>query len=322
MSTLDRHNTTPLHRDTLTVVIPVYYNAESLRPLFDEFQKIDSEIENLGMNLHLVFVDDGSGDDSLELLRSIQGSRPGTTVVKLTRNFGAVSAAKAGFSFVEGDCFVLIAADLQDPVDKIPEMVRAWRDGYKLVLLVRERRGDPLLTRIGSSIYYALLRRLVFTDYPKRGFDVSLMDKDLLPYMRNSRKNVNPSLFAYYLGYRAKQIPYVRAARKFGRSRWTLAKKLRYFLDSILGFSILPLRLAMLFGLTVASLSLLYATFIVISTLTKGSPLPGFPTIVALLAFTSGISLFVTGMIGEYVWRVFDQTNKRPEWVVDETYRS
>ncbi len=322
MITEKPHNDGSVPTEALSVVVPVYYNEASLKPLLEEFRRIEPELADIDLGLRLIFVDDGSGDGSLDELRRLQQDWPGTTVVKLTRNFGAVNAAKAGFNFVDSDCFVLIAADLQDPVDKIPEMARLWREGHKLVLLVRERRKDPLLSRIGSALYYALLRRLVFSNYPRRGFDVALMDRALLPYMRDSGKNVNPNLFAYYLGFEAKQIPYTRAARRFGKSRWTLSKKVRYFLDSILGFSILPLRLAMLFGLGVAALSLLYAAFIVISTLSKGSPFPGFPTIVALLAFMSGISLFVSGMIGEYVWRVFDQTNQRPEWVVDEVYRS
>ncbi|NQV80715.1 MAG: glycosyltransferase [Alphaproteobacteria bacterium] len=307
-------------QQTLTIIVPVYFNEESLTPLHEELCKIEPELESLGLRMKLIFVDDGSGDQSLPMLLDIQRKRPDTVVVKLTRNFGAVNAAKAGFSFVDSDCFVLIAADLQDPVDKLPEMARFWREGHKLVLLVRERRGDPLLSKLASSIYYALLRKLVFSDYPKKGFDVAMMDRAMLSYVRNSGKNVNPNLFAYYLGFKAKQIPYIRARRRFGRSRWTFAKKVRYFLDSILGFSILPLRMAMVLGLTIASGSFLYAAFVVVSTLIKGSSFPGFPTIVSLLAFVSGVSLFVSGMIGEYVWRVFDEINKRPEWVVDEVF--
>jgi len=311
----------PQELQRISIVVPVYYNEESLTILHAELRKIEPALAELGLKMRLIFVDDGSGDQSLNNLLDIQRQMLDCVVVKLTRNFGAVNAAKAGFSFVEGECFVLIAADLQDPVDMIPEMARCWREGNKLVLLVRERREDPVFSKIASSIYYFLLRRLVFADYPKRGFDVALMDGAMLPYIRNSGKNVNPNLFAYYLGFKTKQIPYIRAARRFGHSRWTLSKKIRYFLDSIFGFSILPLRIAMLLGLTISAGSFLYAAFVVGSTLLNGSSFPGFPTIVALLAFVSGISLFVSGMIGEYVWRVFDEINKRPEWVVDEVFK-
>lgn len=305
---------------TLSVVVPVYCNAGSLAELHREFVAIEPELAALDLKLQLIFVDDGSTDDSLAELMKIKAARPDARIVKLTRNFGAIAALKAGLGFVDGDCFTLIAADLQDPVDRIVEMARHWREGAKLVLLARREREDGAGARFFAWLYYRLVRLFLFRDFPERGFDVAFMDKAVLGHLRASGKNVNPSLLAYYLGYKPVILSYDRRARRHGRSMWSFAKRLKYFLDSILGFSITPLRAVSSLGLLVALASGGYAVAMVFSVLLFGSPEPGFPTLAVLVSFLTGMNLFVTGVVGEYVWRVFDEVNKRPEAVVDEVY--
>ena len=164
----------------------MYSDEESL-PFFDEeLRKIEPDLKSLGIELQVIFVDDGSADDSIGELVKIQATRPSCTVVKLTRNFGSVSAAKAGFRYVSGDCFMVFAADLQEPTELIVELVKRWLDGSKLAILVRRTRGDPIASRVFSWIYYRLVRLFVFKDFPRGGFDVALMDRALLPHMQNS----------------------------------------------------------------------------------------------------------------------------------------
>lgn len=305
---------------TISVVVPVFWNEQSLAPLFDELSRTEEELRTRNYNLELIFVDDGSGDNSLGELLKIKKSRPATKVIKLTRNFGATHASKTGFQFVTGDCFMILAADLQDPPELILEMLGKWESGCKFVLCRRTARHDPVATRMFAALYYWLLRLFVVADYPEGGFDLALMDRALLPYIQKSGKNINTPLFAYWLGFKPEIIQYQRRERKYGQSRWSFSKKVKFFLDSLLGFSILPIRIISLIGVIVSLLSFGYGFMILVNTLLGHSDVRGFATIVALLSFLLGVVIVMLGIIGEYLWRIFDETNKRPESVIDEIY--
>jgi dolichol-phosphate mannosyltransferase len=304
----------------ISVVVPVYFNEQSLPLLFAEFLMVEDLLSREGHSLELVFVDDGSGDNSLNELFKIKQQRPETKIIKLTRNFGAGHASKTGFQFVTGDCFLSIAADLQDPPDLIPAMMTKWQAGAKFVLCARSDREDPVIAKLFSSLYYKLLRLLVVSDFPKHGYDLALMDRSFLPYVQNSGKNINPPLFAYWLGFKPIVIPYVRRRRQHGKSRCSFAKRVKFFLDSLLGFSIVPIRTISLVGIIVSVLSFGYGTFILINTLVRHQDTRGFATIVALISFLLGLVITMLGVIGEYLWRIFDETNRRPETVIDEVY--
>ena len=304
----------------ISVVIPVYCAADTLHSLYDEFCKIEQDLLDAETELELIFVDDGSTDDTLLTLLDIKKLRPSTRIVKLTRNFGAIKAVKAGFQQVTGDCFMAIAADLQDPVDLIPTLVRKWLEGSKYTILVRRNRDDPITSKMFSWIFYLLIRKLIFASYPRGGFDVALMDRVFLEYLNRSGKNINPSLYSYYLGFEPTIIPYDRRKRAKGKSKWGFGRKANYFIDSLLGFSIAPLRIVTAIGAVVALTSFAFGIVIVVSALFKGSPVPGFPSLAALVSFLSGTSLFVSALIGEYVWRIFDQVNQRPESVIEDIF--
>ena len=304
----------------LSIITPVFYNGPSLPQLFEDLQGIEVKLEDRGLELELIFVDDGSGDDSLAELIKIKQVRPATKVIKLTRNFGSVAASKTGFRFVTGDCFCILAADRQDPVDKVLEMADCWRAGERFVVCARESRDDPILTRFFAAIYYMAIRWLVAADYPRGGFDLMLLDRILLPYMIDIGKDTHPNLYAYWLGITPKILRYHRKGRTKGRSRWTLRKKAKLFFDTITGFSVTPLRLISGFGLTAATLSFVYGLYILINGLLGRIEVPGFTTIIVLMSFFSGLMLVMLGIIGEYLWRVFDTTQKKPESVIDETF--
>jgi dolichol-phosphate mannosyltransferase len=304
----------------LSIVVAVYYNEESLPLLFEELLKIEQQLLDRQIELELIFVDDGSKDRSLEVLLQLKKQRTATRVIKLTRNFGAIHAAKAGFQMVTGDCFMALAADLQDPPELILQMADFWLSGTKYIICVRESRNDPASSRLYSAFYYFLLKNFVIPDYPSTGYDLSLMDRQLLPYLQNSSKNINTPLFAYWLGFKPEKILYHRRARLHGKSRWTFRKKFIFFLDSILGFSVVPIRLISLIGVIVATLSFGYGIVIFFNALRGERDIAGFPTLASLLSFLLGLIIIMLGIIGEYLWRMFDEINKHPESVIDEIF--
>jgi dolichol-phosphate mannosyltransferase len=306
---------------TISIVVPVYYNEGSLPLLYKEFIEVESQLKSHDLALQLIFVDDGSGDNSFAELMRIKEQRPDTTVIKLIRNFGAVQASKTGLSYVTGDCFMLFAADLQDPPSIIVEMATRWQAGNPYVIAVRKERDDPFISRIYAAIYYWLLRNLVVANYPYGGFDMFMLDSKALAYMRDSAKNINPSLLSYWFGYPASVLEYKRRKREHGKSRWSLSKRVKFLIDSLLGFSVLPLRLISLVGLFVSLLSFAYGGLIVFNALAFGvRDVEGFPTLVALITFLLGLIIVMLGIIGEYLWRIFDQLNQRPEVIIDEVF--
>lgn len=305
---------------TLSIIVPVYYNQESLPGLYAELVTIENELKSRGSAMELIFVDDGSGDDSFAELLLIREKRPATRVIKLTRNFGAVHATKKGMTLVTGDCFVALAADLQDPPSLIVEMFDRWKAGSKYVLCARSHREDTASSKLFAAIYYRLVRLLVTSDYPRGGYDMALMDKAFLPFLLDSSKNINTPLFAYWLGFKPDVIQYTRNRRVHGKSRWSVRKRIKFFLDSLLGFSILPIRIITLVGLLVSLASFGYGTLVVINALSGESAVAGFATLSALIAFFFGLIIVMLGVIGEYIWRIFDEVNKRPEAVIDEVF--
>jgi dolichol-phosphate mannosyltransferase len=301
----------------ISVIVPVYYNEGSLPYLYEALQKLEHNLLQKEVMLELIFVDDGSGDDSFLELMKIKRDRPATKLVKLTRNFGNIRAEKTGYRYVTGDCFCALSADLQDPPELIETMIDYWLEGNKFVICTREERIDPPLTTFFANLFYKLVRSFVIKDYPKGGFDLALMDKSLLPYMLASGKNINTALFAYSLGYTPVQISYKRQKRQHGKSRWTFAKKFNYFIDSILGFSVIPLHLISWVGITLAIVSFIYGLYVLLHVLIQGREVPGFASLFTLTAFLSGLTLTMLGIIGQYIWRIFDEVNGAPESVVE-----
>ena len=304
----------------ISIIVPVYFNADSLPILFKRLEDVECQLRLINMDLELIFVDDGSEDSSLEQLLLIKKIRPETKVIKLTRNFGAVHASKCGFQFVTGDCFMILAADLQDPPELILQMVKKWIAGSKFTICERISRDDPVVSKVFAKAFYWLIHRLVIRDYPDGGYDMALMDKSILEYVVSSSKNLYTPLLTYWLGFKPEVIYYHRSKRLHGKSKWTFGKKFKAFLDVILGFSVTPIRLISAFGVFVAILSFVYGIFVISNAFLGNIPVAGFASLAALISFLLGLIIIMLGIIGEYLWRVFDEVNKRPEVVIDEIY--
>lgn len=304
----------------LTIVVPVYFNEENLPDTVPALLRLQDKLPDA--LLDLVFVDDGSGDKSFEVLRSLQETFPDRiTIVRLARNFGSINAALAGLNVAEGDCVGFISADLQDPPELFIEMYDHWRLGTRSVLAVREGREDSLQERLFASCYYYLLRRFALKDYPAKGFDFCLLDRQVVDDIKKiNEKNTSLMSLIVWLGYRSVQIPYVRRKREKGRSRWTMAKKIKLFIDAFVGFSYFPIRFVSVIGFIVAGIGMAYAAWQAYYRIFHNVPVPGFATIVILISVTSGLQMIMLGTLGEYLWRTLDEARRRPPYIVDKIY--
>jgi dolichol-phosphate mannosyltransferase len=306
-------------RRLVSVVVPVFYNEESLPGLFAGLDKAASELTPLSVDLEIVLVDDGSSDGSFELMRGYFLSRDRVQAIRLSRNFGGVNAIKAGLQHATGEAAIVMAADLQDPPAQIPLMVREWLGGSRFVICERASRSrdDGLVVRFTSTVYHRLVRALIVRNYPLGGFDMLLVDSVMLPYLQDGSKSMYPQILAFWLGFEPTVLVYDRPSRPFGRSRWSTKKRFGAFANIFFGYSVVPIQVATAIGAMVAAVSITYAMVVLVSTLTSGATAPGFSALAVLVAFLSGLILLTLGMLGQYIWRIYDQLSGRPDAVVD-----
>ena len=306
----------------VSIVVPVYYNALNLPETIPQLLGLP-EI-NANYRLELVFVNDGSGDHSLEILLDFQSKNPETIkIVNLTRNFGSMAAIQAGLTVATGDCVGMISADLQDPPELFYEMLQHWEKGSKAVFAIRQDREEAFFQKLFSNGYYSLVQRIAITGYPKGGFDFFLVDRQIVNEInRIQEKNTNLMTLIFWLGFRPIMIPYTRRSRKKGKSRWTLAKKVKLFVDTFVAFSYFPIRALSLIGLLVAMGSFFYGMFILFYWLFFSIPVQGYVPIMLVITLTSGIQMTMLGVLGEYLWRTLDEIRRRPPFVIDEIYNT
>ncbi|MGG4144512.1 glycosyltransferase family 2 protein [Paenibacillus algorifonticola] len=302
-----------------SIVIPIYYNELNIPYTIPRLKKLQDILP--GFELEFVFVDDGSKDKSLELLLDEKEKDSRIKVVKLSKNFGSMSAIQAGLHYATGDCIGIISADLQDPPELFEKMITSWESGNKVVLATRMGRDESLSQRLFSNTYYFLMRKFALKDYPNGGFDFVLLDKQVVKEVNKiSEKNTNIMSLIYWLGYSQDTISYVRQERQHGKSRWTLSKKIKLFVDSFVSFSYAPIRVMSFIGISTAVLSFLYGLFVIYNAIFGSIPLQGWTTIIALVTFLLGLIMVMLGIIGEYLWRILDESRKRPAYIIDEVY--
>lgn len=309
-------------RPTLSIVVPVYYNEESLPETIPTLATVARGIA--GESFELVFVDDGSKDRSFEVLTRFQADPAHhVRIVKLTRNFGSMAAIQAGLCASRGAMVGIISADLQDPPELFAEMAAKLREGAKCAFAVRADREEGFVKTRLAGVYYALLRRYALPGYPAGGFDFCLVDRQVVDdLVRINEKNAHLMNLIFWLGYPSVWLSYTRRARRKGRSRWTLAKKLKLFADSFVAFSFAPVRAVSAAGFILAALAVAYGAFQIYLRVSHGTPVQGFTTIVTLIALTSGIQMMMLGVLGEYLWRTLDAARSRPPYVVERVVES
>jgi glycosyltransferase involved in cell wall biosynthesis len=303
-------------RDLVSVVVPVYFNAESLPRLAARLGEIAGRVD---CDLEVVFVDDGSEDESWARIAEICRAMPWARGLRLTRNFGSQMAILAGLAEAKGVAAAVLSADLQEPPELLPEMVTAWRRGATAVLAVRRSRPEGWSTRAAARLYYGTLRRLAFSRMPPGGFDCFLVGRPAVDFLVENRE-IHTSLpgLLLWAGFPTALVAYDRAERDSGTSRWTLARKIKYFIDSVISFSYAPLRWMSVTGASLAVLAFLYALFLVAFKVLHGQPIQGWTSLMVALAFFSGVQLLSLGILGEYLWRTLDAARARKGYLIRE----
>lgn len=303
----------------ISFVIAVYHNEGAISKTYEKIQSVFTN-ELAHHEYELVFVDDGSKDGSLQEALNLRELDPRVKVITFTRNFGQMAAMLAGFKEATGDAIINISADLQDPVELIPEMIEKWRGGSEIVICYRTDRSDTLFSKLFSRLAYSVLR-MSLPQIPPGGFDFVLMDRKVMDAF--NAIDVRHRFFQgdlLWTGYRTSFIPYVRLQRTIGKSQYNFGKKLKNFLDAVLDASYLPIRFISLVGLITSTLGVLYSGTIVVSWLRGETPFDGWAPIMIALLLVGGLIMVMLGVIGEYVWRINEEVRKRPNFVIRDKY--
>lgn len=303
----------------ISIIIPCYYNELNI-PVTSKELIANEGLFPADVSFEYVMVDDGSKDNTLAELQKFKAAHPNkVTIVKLSGNFGSYNAIQAGMKYATGDCTVVIAADLQDPPELIVKMYEYWQKGVKLVVANRDEREDHFSSRLFSEQYQKLMQRYALPNLPKGGFDFCLFDKQLREQVVELKENNTNSLYLLmWLNYDYVAIPYKRRNRAIGKSRWTLKKKIKLFIDSFVSFSHAPLRLITTTGLLLGLGSFVYAIFVIIARLSGLIALEGWTTMMVVFLLVSSFQMMALGIIGEYLWRNLEAGRKRPAYIVDE----
>lgn len=307
-----------------SIVIPVYYNQGCLIPAFQELQK-QVFVRQHGKTFEVIYVNDGSKDQSMQELLIIQKGHPDIVrVIDLTRNFGQVNALIAGFSYARGKCVIAMSADGQDPANLINDMLLAhFEDENDVVICTRKGRDESFYRVITSRIFYFLIKKMVFSEMPYGGFDFTLMSRRALDvFMRNTKAHFFFQGQILWMGFKTKFIEYFRSTRIAGESRWTFGKKLTYLIDGILSFSFIPIRIMSFAGIVLASLGFLYALIVFLNKLIYGNPIQGWTPLMIVVLVLGGFQSLMLGIIGEYIWRTMAQVQNRDLYVIDQVYEN
>lgn len=300
----------------ISIVIPVYYNSDTLMDLYQDMkEKILGKIGEY----ELVFVDDGSGDNSWEIMGQIQAMDENVRRVKLSRNFGEHAALLAGLSVCTGDCAVTKQADLQEDSTLILEMYESWKQGNKVVLAVRRSRDESKLKIFFANMYYALIRKFVNKNMPVGGCDCYLIDRKVIEVLQLlDEKNSSLTLQVLWAGFQTDYIYFDRKNREKGKSRWTLSKKVKLVVDSMMSFSYVPIRIMTFVGIGFNICALALFISILIEYFTVGTPIAGWSSLMCVVLCSSGLILLMLGILGEYIWRALDAARTRPPFIIDE----
>jgi len=305
----------PQTRVKVSIVIAVYNNAGSISKTHEQIRAVFSN-ELAGSEYEIVFVDDGSEDHSQQEILKVKETDPWVKAITFTRNFGQMAAMLAGFKEASGDAVINLSADLQDPVDLIPQMVKRWQEGAETVICYRTNRSDDLLAKAYSRLAYWVMRKSI-PQIPRGGFDVVLMDRKVMDAF--NAIDVRHRFFQgdlLWFGYRTSFIPYTRLERTIGKSQYTFGKKLKNFIDTVIDTSYLPIRLISLLGFFTAISGMLYSVSIAINWLQGGSPFAGWAPIMIAVLLIGGLIMIMLGIIGEYVWRTNEEVRKKPNYII------
>ncbi|HXB30765.1 MAG TPA: glycosyltransferase [Puia sp.] len=302
-------------------------NLSLIIPIYNEYDGIPFLVENLndffGEHMHLlpevIFVNDGSKDGSVERLQVMKHKSYKAKIISLSRNFGSHAALRAGISIARGELVCFNYADLQDPLELILQMEEKTKEGNEIIWAHRESTKVSLGEKTFSSVYAYLMKKFAFSNFPEKGFDIVMFNKKVATQVKNNVE-ANSSIFLQILGmgFRQTSISYKKRERKTGVSKWTMAKKVKLFIDSFVAFSYAPIRMVTIIGISMFFIGSLWTIYIILRTLIYHNLASGWPALVSILMIGFGITNISLGIIAEYLWRTLDASRKRPVFIIDK----
>lgn len=300
----------------ISIVVPVYYNADTLMMLYNDMKE---KILGVIGEYELVFVDDGSQDESWKIINEIyEMDKEHVQCVKLSRNFGEHAALLAGLSVSTGDCAVTKQADLQEDSAIILEMYESWKKGNKVVLAVRASRDENVVKKFFANLYYVIVRKFIDKNMPVGGCDCYLIDRQVIKVLELlDEKNSSLTLQVLWAGFQTDKVYFHRKNREVGQSRWTLGKKIKLVIDSMMSFSYAPIRFVSGMGVFFFICAILMAIEAVVEKFTIGTPIIGWASLMCVVCLSSGAILLTLGVLGEYIWRTLDASRNRPPYIID-----
>lgn len=303
---------------TVTILIPAYNEQAVLAPLYKRLTALANN--NKKYNFEFLFINDGSTDNTLSIIKNYAKTDTRISYVNLSRNFGKEPAMLAGFDYTTGDATVIIDADLQDPPELIPKMISYWEDGYDDVYAKRRsREGESWFKKKSSSIFYKLLQKSTNVDIQVDTGDFRLLDKRAINALREIRESqrYTKGMFSW-IGFNKKEITYDRDPRAAGETKWNYPKLVNLAIDGITSFTTAPLRIASFAGMIISLIAFFFIIVIIFKTTFFGDPVAGWSSTMAVILFLGGVQLLSIGIIGEYVGRIFNEVKNRPVYFVEE----
>ena len=301
----------------LSIVIPVYNEQDCVGEML---RRLAAVIAMLGVDYEVIFVDDGSRDGTLERLRAAASENPRVRYVSFARNFGHQFALAAGIDHAGGDVVVSLDGDLQHPPELIPELFAQWQKGYDVVYTVRVSNRGHATKEFWSRVFYWLMRKLTGVDVPTGGADFRLIDRRVADALRECREQfVFVRGLVPWLGFKRKGVPYEAAERYAGSTSYVFARMLRFALDGVFSFSIVPLRLISILGVITVALGVVYGGYTLWIRLFSDQAVSGWASMVGVMLVFSGTQLLSLGILSEYVGRIYEEVKQRPRYVVAET---
>ena len=299
----------------ISIIVPAYNEAEVL-PEFH--RRLSAVLDNLSISSQVVYVNDGSTDETLLIIEGIREVDSRVALIDLSRNFGKEIALTAGLDYASGEAAIVIDSDLQDPPELIPELIRVWHEGYDVVYAQRvERKGESWLKKYTAAKFYVLMQNFGRVTIPKDTGDFRLLSRraiDAIGKLHEQHRFMK-GLFAW-IGYPQKSVPYNRDARFAGTTKWNYWELWNFAVEGITSFTTAPLRFSTYIGALTATAAFMYGIYIIIKTLYYGSSLPGYPSLMVVILFLGGVQLIVLGIIGEYLGRTFSEVKNRPLYLV------
>jgi len=300
-----------------SVVIPAYNEQEVIN---ESYNRITNVLTGMGQTYELIFVNDGSNDQTAQIIAGFCEKDPAVRLINFTRNFGHMAAITAGMEFSGGQAVFIIDADLQDPPEIFPEMALKWKEGYHVIYGKRvKRKGESLFKRWSAVIFYRFLRRMTSVDLPSDTGEFRLIDRKVCDAVNKlPEKSRYIRGLVSWVGFKQIPVEYVREERFAGVTKYPMRKMIAFAMDAITSFSYKPLKLATMLGFTISLLSFLYILFVIYQRFFTDQTITGWASTIAAILFTQGIVLMILGLMGEYIGRIYTEIQNRPNYIIQE----